>query len=198
MNLPPNPSIAFTNQLLGDVKRNWGWLLAQGIVLAILGLIGILFATPLFTVVSIFLFGILLIIASVPQFAICAKAKSWQFNVFHILVGLLYLYAGIIAVVRPLAASAIITFMIACFLLAAGAVRIIQALQHRGIRGWSWLLVSGVIAIIMGLIIMTEWPISGLWVIGLFVAVELLFSGLAAINIALAAKNLPLDVAAEK
>ena len=189
--MPETPVSIITTKFFSDIKRNWGWILLEGVVLVILGLIAIFYATPLFTMSSILLFGILLLLAAIPQFVICIRSSDWKVIAFHLLIGALYLYGGLLAIIRPAAASVIITFMLACFLLAVGVVRLIQAYQHRTMRGWGWVLFSAILAIIMGLIIIADWPFSGLWVIGLFVGIELLFSGLAAINIAIAAKDLP-------
>jgi uncharacterized membrane protein HdeD (DUF308 family) len=56
-------------------------------------------------------------------------------------------------------------------------------------KGWYWALIAGIISILLGVIIIAQWPISGLWVIGLFVAIELIFNGWAYVFIALAARN---------
>ena len=55
--------------------------------------------------------------------------------------------------------------------------------------GWLWTLLGGVLSVVLGVMIINEWPQSGLWVIGLFVAIEILFAGWSQIMIALAAKN---------
>jgi uncharacterized membrane protein HdeD (DUF308 family) len=61
-------------------------------------------------------------------------------------------------------------------LIASGVVRLFQAFQY-----WQWfgvlLLASGIIGILAGLVILAKWPISGLWVIGFVVGVDLLFHG---------------------
>jgi len=59
----------------------------------------------------------------------------------------------------------------------------------RGTAGWLWTLLGGVLSVALGVMIINEWPQSGLWVIGLFVAIEMLFAGWSQIMIAIAAKN---------
>jgi uncharacterized membrane protein HdeD (DUF308 family) len=134
-------------------------------------------------------FGILITIAGVAQIVYSFSSKSTGRIILNLLIGLLYLWVGITAIIRPAEMSVILTFMIACVIMAVGVVRIIQALQHRGVRGWGWLLVSGVLAVLLGLIIASEWPVSGLWVIGLFISIELLFNGIASIGLALAVRT---------
>jgi uncharacterized membrane protein HdeD (DUF308 family) len=64
-----------------------------------------------------------------------------------------------------------------------------MAFHFKGFKNWFWPLLSGIISIILGLIIINQWPVSGLWVIGLFVAVELITNGWSAVMIALAARE---------
>lgn len=58
-----------------------------------------------------------------------------------------------------------------------GVGRIVMAIQARGARSWVVLLLTGGLAVLLGLMIAVRWPVSGLWVIGLFVAIELIVQG---------------------
>jgi uncharacterized membrane protein HdeD (DUF308 family) len=86
-------------------------------------------------------------------------------------------------------ASATLTLMIAWCLVAIGVLRLLVGWQMRASKGWIWTLIGGVVAIALGVMIMVEWPVSGVWVIGMFVAIEMMFAGWSQIIIALAAKN---------
>jgi uncharacterized membrane protein HdeD (DUF308 family) len=63
-----------------------------------------------------------------------------------------------------------------------------MALRVRDHRGWGWLLASGILSLILGAMIWAQWPYSGLWVIGLFVGIQLLFTGWSMVMLALAAR----------
>ena len=54
---------------------------------------------------------------------------------------------------------------------------------------WGWPLASGILNVLLGLLIWAQWPLSGLWVIGLFVGIELIFSGWMWVMIALALRS---------
>lgn len=174
--------------LLGDLKVNWGWLMGLGILFLILGIVG-LGQVFFLTVASVMFFGFLLLIGGVAQLVEAFKCKGWKGMIWHILIALLYIFAGITAINRPLVASTLITLMIAGAIIAIGLMRIIVAFQHRGTSGWIWPLLGGVISLLLGLMIIARWPVSGLWVIGLFLAIELITNGWSYIMIALAAKN---------
>jgi len=185
-----NEKVAGPSQeaVFGEVRRNWGWLLALGIVFVILGFIG-LGMTFAVTMASVLMFGILLLIGAGVQFVDAAKCKGWKGIILHVLIALLYLVAGISAIRDPLGASAMLTLLISGTLIIVGAARCIMAFQMRGFRNWFWPLLGGVVSIILGVVILANWPISGLWVIGLFVSVELVVNGWTYIFVALTAKG---------
>ncbi len=62
--------------------------------------------------------------------------------------------------------------------------------QRNEVKGWFWVVFSGITSVILGVLIFAEWPISGLWVIGLFVSIELILQGISTMTVALAVKNL--------
>ena len=174
--------------VFGEVKKNWGWLLALGIFFVILGIIG-LGMTVALTVASVFLFGILILVAAVIQLINAFKCKGWKGVLWHLLMAILYLAAGLVVIVDPLLASMVFTLMLAGVFILVGIVRIIMAFQLKEFKSWLWPFLGGIISIALGIIIMAGWPISGLWVIGLFVAIELIVSGWSYIFIALAARE---------
>ena len=105
------------------------------------------------------------------------------------LIAVLYLLAGLSIMTDPLAASTLITLLLAGALIGIGVVRLIIAFQMRSLKNWGWPLFGGVAAIVLGFMILARWPVSGFWVIGLFVAIEMIFSGWSSIFIALAARE---------
>ncbi|MBE8233040.1 MAG: hypothetical protein HAW67_04835 [Endozoicomonadaceae bacterium] len=49
--------------------------------------------------------------------------------------------------------------------------------------GWGWVAFGGVINIILGVMVYQQWPASGLWVIGMFISIELIIQGINAITL---------------
>jgi uncharacterized membrane protein HdeD (DUF308 family) len=175
--------------VLGDLVHNWGWLLAQGIFLVVLGTIG-LGMTFWLTLATVFIFGVFLLIGGGVQIFQAFKCRGWQSVLWHILIAILYVLAGLIIMADPLVASTLITLLLAGALMGIGVLRLIMAVQVRGVKNWFWPLIGGIAAIVLGLMILTRWPISGFWVIGLFVAIEMIFSGWSYIIIALGAREM--------
>jgi uncharacterized membrane protein HdeD (DUF308 family) len=104
-------------------------------------------------------------------------------------VAALHVVAGLLIIADPLLASSIITLYLGIVILAAGIVRIIVAFQHRDHGGWGWLLFSGALSIVLGVMILSRWPASSFFVIGLFIAIELIFNGWSLVTLALAART---------
>lgn len=175
------------DEVLGEVTSKWGWMLALGITMVILGTIG-LGMTFALTIASVIFFGVLLLIGGGIQLVDAFMCKGWKSILWHILIALLYLVGGAVIIWDPVLASATFTLFIAGVLVGIGSLRVIVAFQMRGIPGWVWVLIGGIAAIALGIMIFAQWPVSGLWVIGLFVAIEMLFNGWSQIMIALAAR----------
>lgn len=173
--------------ILAAVQRKWGWLLALGILFIVLGTIGLGMSFAL-TVVSVLLFGVLLLIGGGAQLVEAFQHQGWKSTLWNILIALLYVVAGLVAIYDPVGASIALTLVIAVALVTIGVFRIIMAFQLRPARGWWWPLLAGIASLVLGGLIFSEWPVTGLWVIGLFVAIEMIFHGWSYVTIALAAK----------
>jgi len=176
-------------EVLGELIHNWGWLLAQGILLVVLGTIG-LGMTFWLTLGTVLIFGVFLVIGGGVQLFQAFKCRGWQSILWHVIIGILYVLAGVIIFGNPLMASTMLTLLLGGVLVGIGIVRLVMAMQHRGLKNWVWPLIGGIAAIILGFMILAQWPISGFWVIGLFVAIEMIFSGWSYIIIALGARQM--------
>jgi len=174
--------------LFGDVQKHWGWLLALGVFCLILGTLGFGMTFGL-TLASVLFFGILLVAGGIVQLIEAFKCQGWKSVLWHVLIALLYVWGGIVMIIDPVLASKVLTLMLAWILIAVGVFRIIMAFQLRPVDGWFWPLLAGIVSILLGGMIIAQWPVSGLWVIGLFVAIELIFNGWAYVFIALAARK---------
>ena len=181
-------SANINDEVFGELKKNWAWMLSLGIVMVMLGVIG-LGMTVLFNEIVVMYFGFLLLFGSGVQLMQAFRAEAWKGRVWHVLIALVYIVGGIIAVTEPVIAGMTLALLIAWTLIVIGVLRLFMGLQMRGAAGWLWTLLGGVLSVVLGVMIINEWPQSGLWVIGLFVAIEILFAGWSQIMIALAAKN---------
>lgn len=178
-----------SGQVTGEIRRNWGWLLFMGISLIILGAIG-LYMTGAMTMVSILYLGIIVVIGGMLMLIDALKAAGWKAIIWEVLIAITYLAAGIIMIINPAESAIWFTMFIGAFLAISGVFRVIMGFIIRNdVKGWSWTVIGGVASIVLAAIIFAEWPISGLWVIGMFVAIEMITQGVSMITIAWAAKS---------
>jgi uncharacterized membrane protein HdeD (DUF308 family) len=172
---------------MDQLQRNWGWLLALGIGLIVLGLLDI--ALPAIATLAIGIFvGWLLLIGGVAQIVHAFSARGWKGFVLHLLGGVLYLLVGGWMILNPLLGVLALTLLLAAFLLVQGIFQIALALRIRPARAWGWPLASGVVTALLAILIYAGWPSSALWVIGLLVGIHLLISGVSLTMLALGAR----------
>jgi len=172
-----------------ELRKKWGWFLALGIVLIIVGsvAIGSAFLTTVFSMVFL---GWLMIGGGVLQALHAFGCKKWGGFFIDLLTGLLYIVVGFMCVANPGATAVSLTLLIAMFLIFGGIFRVVIALIMPT-HNWGWLLLHGAINLLLGILIWRQWPISGLWVIGLFVGIEMICNGWTLVMLGLMAKNMP-------
>ena len=170
-------------QIPKDIIQYWGWFLAFGIALVVLGVLAIGRAVTA-TIVSILFFGWLLLFACGIEVAQAIVVGHWAGFFHHLLGAILFGVTGLLLVTRPLISAEGLTFVMAIFFLVGGLFELIGSFVV-ALPGWGWQAVDGIITIILGGLVLAQWPASGLWVIGLFIGIDLIFYGLAWIALAL-------------
>lgn len=163
----------------GDVaalRSKWGWFVLLGVALLVLGVIAagnLLVATA----ASIFFVGTMMIIGGIVEIVHAFGVKSWGTFFWWLLSGILYVVAGYLAFANPVLAAGVMTLFLAISLIASGLVRIWIGFSGRGVEGWGWVIAGGIITVLAGLIIASGWPVNSLWILGLFLAIDLIFQG---------------------
>ena len=97
----------------------------------------------------------------------------------------MYILAGIATFENPVLAAALLTLLLGAALVASGIMRIILAFSMKESTPWIWVVVSGAITLILGLVILARWPVSSLYVLGLFLGIDLVIAGASWIGIGL-------------
>jgi uncharacterized membrane protein HdeD (DUF308 family) len=160
----------------GSSKESWWQSALLGAVLIVAGLLVLRDATAA-TVVSAIVFGLALLCAGFAEIVQAFGSPHWSGVIWRLLLGALYAIGGGALVADPVAASSVLTLAFAAALIASGAVRLFLAVKHWQRLGWL-LFTSGIIGILGGLMILLKWPLSGLWVLGLAVGIDLIVHGI--------------------
>jgi uncharacterized membrane protein HdeD (DUF308 family) len=172
---------------LEEVHKHWFWYLALGVFMTFLGALAIAwsFAT---TIVSMAFLGWLLLIGGVVEVGHAFWKRKWSGFFLDLLAGILYGGIGFLVLANPGLTALALTFGIAVLLLFGGLFRIVAALALDPPHG-SWVILSGAISMMLGLMIWQQWPFSGLWAIGLFIGVDLVFNGVALMMLSFTARK---------
>ena len=158
-----------------SIRKNWGWFVALGIVQIAVGMLALSFAFSA-TFASVVTLGVLLLVAAGAQLGAAIWARDWSGFFLFLLVGVLYAVAGFFTLQQPILAAESLTLMLAAAFVVGGVFRIVVAVVER-FPSWGWVLCNGVITVLLGIAIWQQWPASGLWVIGVFVGIDLIVNG---------------------
>ncbi|HZZ81077.1 MAG TPA: HdeD family acid-resistance protein [Gemmataceae bacterium] len=157
----------------------WIWFVFIGTICLIVGVIGIvdLGMAYALTEYSVLIFGILMTIAGAAHMIGAIFARPIWNAALGFICGALYLVAGVIAILEPRLAAEAYTLFLAIMLIASGIMRFVLAFAHRQAITWLGMALGGFITILVGVYILRRWPWDSVWVIGLFIAIDLLIQG---------------------
>ena len=164
------------------LRAKRGWIIALGIIYVIAGLIA-LGSVVMATVVSVFVVGIMMLIAGVAEVIHAFQVKSWGKFLFWLILGGLYIVAGFVTFENPLLAAALLTLLLGVALVASGIMRIILALSMKEGTPRIWVILSSIITLVLGLVILAHWPVSSLYILGLFLGIDLILAGVGWISV---------------
>ncbi|MEH2468923.1 uncharacterized membrane protein HdeD (DUF308 family) [Nitrobacteraceae bacterium AZCC 2161] len=148
-----------------------------GIVMILAGIL-VLGDVVLVTVISTIFIGWISIAAGVFEIIHAFWTKGWGGFAWQILLGVLYVAFGVVLVSQPVASALILTYVLGLMLLMSGIIRILLGFNHWKDAGWIMLL-SGVFGVLAGLVILTGFPMTGLWVLGFLLGIDLISHGIA-------------------
>lgn len=191
----PNNHNPFSSQadLLAyqQLKTNWNWYFVAGVALVALGTAALIFSYTS-TLISVMYLGMLVAGLGLFELAQSFKMNRWTTFFLHLFLGILYIVGGIFIVIYPGLNALTLTLLLAFFFIISGIARMIFALaKHLPHR--VWIFINGAITLLLGILIWKEWPSSGLWVLGMFVGIEMIFTGWTWIMLSLMAKNMKLE-----
>jgi uncharacterized membrane protein HdeD (DUF308 family) len=169
---------------LHELQQHRGWLLTFGIISVIAGMAAIAYSV-IATLVSVIFLAWLLIFAGVLEAAYAIRHRERGHLILYLLEALLAIVVGALLLQSPARGAIVLTLLLASYFIIAGIFRIVGALALH-LPHWGWLLANGIISLALGIFVWGGWPVTGLWVIGLFIGINMIFSGWARVMLALA------------
>jgi uncharacterized membrane protein HdeD (DUF308 family) len=158
------------------LREKWAAITAFGVLLVVLGFVALFFSLVA-TIVTVTLNGVLFLIAGGAEIGIGMHSRTWGRFFFWVLGGLLYLAAGVVCIVNPVLASVALTLILGAALIAAGVVRAYLAFQLPADQPRALVFVAAAVTILLGLVIVTHWPLDSVYVLGTLLGLDLLFHG---------------------
>jgi uncharacterized membrane protein HdeD (DUF308 family) len=172
-----------------EIRHKWGWYLALGVVLIALGVAAVSYAFYT-TVASVFLLGWILLASGITLSIMSFLTGRWSGFLLSLATGILSIITGVLLLRAPLSSAAVLTLLIASFLLVGGIFRIISAAVMR-FPNWGWAVLSGITALFLGGVLYAGWPTISLWFLGFYVGIDLMVHGFSWSMFALSIRNLP-------
>jgi uncharacterized membrane protein HdeD (DUF308 family) len=158
------------------LRGKWAAITAFGVLLVALGAAALVFSL-IATIVTVTLNGVLFLIAGAAEIGIGMHSREWGRFFLWVIGGLIYIAAGLLCIVNPVVASVALTLLLGAGLIAAGVVRVFLAFQLPADHPRALVFLAAGVTILLGLIIVTLWPLDSVYVLGTLLGVDLLFHG---------------------
>ena len=160
-----------------------------GIVLIVFGVIAI--ATPAVAGKAVILvIGGVLLVAGLVQLVQGWRAESWSSRLPPLILGLLTAGCGLGVLGHPVLGLKFLTVLLAVFFVVEGIWKIIASFSFRPAPGWLFMLASGALGLVLGMLIWRQWPLSGLWAVGILVGIDLLVTGVSMLALSITVGHL--------
>ncbi|MGW4033926.1 HdeD family acid-resistance protein [Streptomyces sp. NPDC004838] len=170
------------------LKRSFGLLAVLGGILVLAGIVGLVY-TGVATLTSMLLFGWLLLIGGVVGLVHAIESRGSDFFWLAVVVAALNIAAGIVVIRHPHGSAEALTLFAALLFLTGGLFRLVGSLVVKGPQ-FGWTLLQGAIGILLGILVLGNWPESSRYVLGLFFSLALLFDGLGLIAIGVGGRRI--------
>ena len=174
------------------LKTHASWLMAFGVLLIVLGLFA-LGSVMSATLATVFYVGILMLMAGLGEVFVAFQMRQWSGFFFWLILGLASTFAGFLTFNNPNLAAGVLTLFLGVSLAIAGVVRIYLSFHMRHGAPWGLMGLSGAITILVGMMILSQWPTSSLYTLGLFLGIDLIFVGFSWFNVGWTLRKLEVE-----
>lgn len=170
------------------ISRSFGVMALLGVLLVLAGLVGLVY-TGVATLTTMFLFGWLLLAGGAVGLLQAFQSRKSNYFWLAVIVAAINIAAGFVILRRPEASAEALTMFAALLFLIGGVFRLAGGLVVRGAH-FGLTLVQGAFGILLGLLILSNWPSNSLYVIGTFFSLALLFDGLSLVALGMGARRI--------
>jgi uncharacterized membrane protein HdeD (DUF308 family) len=171
------------------LRHGWGGFVALGVLFLLLGLVGLVFV-GIATLVTIVLIGWVFLIAGIAEVVHAVIRKGWSGFWLDLISGVVTALAGLVMLMRPEQGASFLTVVVGLMFLIGGIFRLAAGVAVKNPYP-GWFLFHGALSLLLGVLILSDWPVSSAWVIGTLVSIDLVLNGIRLISFGTALKGLP-------
>ncbi|WP_322990278.1 DUF308 domain-containing protein [Hoeflea sp.] len=177
------------NGLNAGFGKAWIWMALLAVICIVGGFMALLnpFGATIFAVT---LAGWVFLLQGALQVVSAFRTRDWPGFIWSLGLGVLSLIVGVVLVVNPLAGSISLTLLVAILFLVTGVAKLMFALSLRPFGGWGWGVLSGLISLMLGVLILSDFPESAAAILGLLLGIELVSNGVLFLFVALGLRKL--------
>ena len=183
-----------TSSLGAIAKESVGWSIGLSVLMILAGVLAIVIP-PAAGIAVLVVMAWLLMLSGAVHLVFAWQTRTAGGMIWELLLGILYIFVGVYALLHPVAGLASLTLVLALYLFAEGVLELIMGFRLRPMPGSGWLLFDGIVTLVLGILIWRSWPSSTEWVIGTLVGISMLFSVTARLSLSLAARRVVSKVA---
>jgi uncharacterized membrane protein HdeD (DUF308 family) len=170
-----------------------GWSIVVSVLMIVAGLLAVVL--PEISGIAItFLLAWLMLVMGCAHLAYTWHRRHRGGIWWGLLLGILYIATGIFIFLDPAAGLKVLTLLLGAYLLLESALVFSLAFSSHAHKGRGWLMFDGLVALILGFIVLLTWPRSALWVIGTLVGISMIFNGISRLMLAMATHGLNKDL----
>ncbi len=170
------------------LSRGFSGLALLGAILVVAGLVGLVY-TGVATLTSMILFGWLLLVGGLVGLLHAIQSRGTSYFWLGVVVAALNIAAGVVVIRHPHGTAEALTMFAALLFLTGGVFRLVGSVVVRGPQ-FGWTLLQGAFGLLLGLLVLFDWPHSSLYVLGCFFSLALLFDGLGLIAIGVGGRRI--------
>ena len=149
-----------------------------GILALVLGIVAVIYPAG-FGKISVVVIGVFLVIGALLRLSFAFLSYTIGSMLLKYLYALLMLIAGVWIIMNPEMGLEALTLVMAIYFIIDGITAIAYSFSLMPIGGGIYLIISGIIGIVLGILIFTKWPESSNYAIGIYLGIKLIFDGLA-------------------
>lgn len=180
--------------VLDGIKRASGFSIVLGILMILAGIIA-MFAPWEAGLVITLVVGWSAIFNGFAQIVFAFRTHGGLHVALEVVLGIIYLIAGIYLLMHPRAGLLALTLILASFLLVYGVFALLLAFRMRPRHGWGWVLMDAIVTMLLGILIWAHWPLNAEWVVGTLFGISIFISGITRLMVSLALRRVATQAA---